>query len=100
MINALHGKVPRHELHNRAQSCHGSANSDTGKTMLGDRRINHAAGAKFLQQTLGNLIRTLIFRDLFAHHENVAVAAHFLSHCVPQRFAHCHGHKSGSGGVF
>ena len=48
MINGLHRKVPCHELNNRAQTAHGSTDTNTRKTMLGNRRVNHAAISKFL----------------------------------------------------
>ena len=58
--------------------------------MLGDRRVDHALGAEFLQQALRDLVGALIFGDFLAHHEDVLVAAHLLGHRVAQRFAHGH----------
>ena len=58
--------------------------------MLGDRRVDDALRAEFLQQSLGDLVGALIFGDFLAHHEDVGVAAHLLGHGVAQRFAHGH----------
>jgi hypothetical protein len=53
------------------KAAHRRADADAGKAMLGDRRIDHALGAEFLQQALGDLVGALIFGDLLAHHEHV-----------------------------
>ncbi len=55
--------------------------------MLGDRRIDHAAIAEFLQQALADLVGALIFRDLLAHEEDVGIAPHLFGHGVAQRIA-------------
>ena len=68
--------------------------------MLGDGGIDHAPRAEFLQQPLRDLVGALIFRDLFAHHEHVAVAPHLLGHCVAQRFADGLGDHLGAGRDF
>ena len=100
MINCLHRKVKRHELDNRAQARECRTNRHTGKTMLGDWRINDALGAEFLQQTLRDFISTLIFGHFFADDEYVAIAAHFLGHRIPKRFAHRHLNHFGPSGHF
>ena len=66
--------------------------------MLGDRRIDDAPRAEFLQQPLGHLVGALIFGDLLADDEDVAVAAHLLGHGVAQRFAHGHRDQLGAFG--
>jgi hypothetical protein len=64
--------------------------------MFGDRGIDDAPGAEFLQQSLRDLVGPLIFCDLFAHHEHIGVAPHFLGHGVAQRFADGHRHHLGA----
>ena len=64
--------------------------------MLGDRRVDHAHGAEFLQESLGHLVGALIFRDLLAHDEDVLVATHLFRHGVAQRLAHRHGDHLGA----
>ena len=68
--------------------------------MLGDRGIDHAPRAELLQQALRDLVGALIFRDLFAHHEHVAVAPHLLGHRIAQRFADGLGDHLGAGRDF
>ncbi len=68
------------------------------KAVLGDRRVDHARGAEFLQQALGDLVGALILGDLLADDEDGLVAPHFLRHGVAQRFAHGHGDHLGAGG--
>ena len=60
------------------------ADAEAGKAVLGDRRVDDAPGAEFLQQALRDLVGALIFGDLLAHHEDVLVAAHLLGHGVAQ----------------
>jgi len=56
--------------------------------MLGDRRIDDALRAEFLQQFARDFVGALVFRDFLAHYKNAVVAAHFLGHRVTQRIAH------------
>ena len=67
------------------------ADADAGEAVLGDRRVDDALGAEFLQQALRDLVGALVLGDLLAHDEDVAVAAHLLGHGVAQRLAHGHG---------
>ena len=72
LVDRLHGEVEGHELDDRLQARHRRTDADAGKAVLGDRRIDHAPRAEFLQQPLTDLVGALIFRDLFAHQEHVA----------------------------
>ena len=100
LVDRLHGEVEGHELDDRLQAGHRRTDADAGKAMLGDRRIDDALVAEFLQQTLGDLVGALILRDLFAHDEHIRVAPHFLGHGVAQRFADGHRDHLGAGGHF
>ena len=90
MIDGLHGEVERHKLDDRFQSHEGSTDAETGETNLRDRRVSHALGAKLLQQTLRNLVRTLIIPDFLAHDEHLFVARHLFAQRAVQRVAHRH----------
>ena len=96
LVDRLHGEVEGHEFDDRLQAGERRADAETGKAMLGDRRVDHALRAEFLQQPLRDLVGALIFGDLLAHHEHVVVAAHLLGHGVAQRFAHGLRHHLGA----
>ena len=87
LVDRLHGEVERHEFDDRLQPGHRRADADAGKAVLGDRRIDHAPRAEFLQEALGHLVGALIFGNLFAHHEHISVAPHLLGHRIAQGFA-------------
>ncbi len=97
MIDGLHREVPGHELDDGLEPRHRRADAESGEAVLGDRGVDHALVAEFLQQPLCHLVGALIFRDLLADHEHVLVAAHFLGHGVAQRFAHADRHHLGTG---
>ena len=96
MIHRLHGEVERHELDDRLQARKRRADAEAGKPVLGDRRIDHAHGAEFLQQPLSHLVGALIFGHFLAHHEDGLVAPHLFRHGIAQRLAHRHGHHFGA----
>ena len=52
LVDRLHGEVEGHEFDDRLQAGHRRTDADAGKAVLGDRRIDHAPGAEFLQQSL------------------------------------------------
>ena len=87
MVDGLHGKVEGHELDHRTQTRKGRADAETGKAMLRDRRIDHAALAELLQQLARHLVGALILRDFFAHDEHALVAAHLFGHRIAQGVA-------------
>ena len=97
LVDRLHGKIPGHELDDRAQSGKRRADAKAGKAVLGDRRVDDAFRAELLEEALGHLVGALIFRDLLAHDEDVLVAAHLLGHGVAQRFADGDVHGLGAG---
>ncbi len=88
MINGLHGEVESHELDDRPQAAHRGAGADSGEAIFGDRRVDHALRAEFVEQALGHLVGALIFGDFLAHHEHPVVGAHLLGHGVAKRLAH------------
>ena len=72
LVDRLHGEIEGHEFDDRLEPCERRADAKTGKAVFGDRRVDHALGAEFLQQSLRDLVGALIFGDLFAHHEHIA----------------------------
>ncbi len=100
LVDRLHGEIPGHEFDDRLQAAKGCADAEAGKAVFGDRRIDDTVGAEFLEQTLTDLVGALILRDLLAHQEDVAVAAHLLGHGVAQGLAHGHGDEFGALGHF
>ncbi len=100
LVDRLHGEVEGHELDDRLQAGHRGTDADAGEAVLGDRGVDDAASAEFLQQTLGDLVGALVFGHFLAHDEDVVVGAHFLGHGVAQRFANGHGDHFGAGGDF
>ena len=90
LVHCLHGEIERHELDDRLEASERGADAEPRKTVLGDRRVDDAPRAEFLQQALGHLVGALIFGDLLADDEHVRIAAHFLGHGVAQRLAHGH----------
>ena len=87
MVERLHGKIPGHELNDGLQAHHRCANAQPTKSIFGDRRINHAARAEFLQESLRHFIRALIFGNFFAHDEHALVLAHLFAHSFTKRFS-------------
>ena len=96
LVDRLHGEVEGHELDDRLQAGHRRTDADAGKAVLGDRRVDHAPRAEFLQQALRHLVGALIFRDLLAHDEDVGVAPHLFGHGVAQRLANSLGDHLGA----
>ena len=96
MVYRLHGEVEGHEFDDRFQTGHRRTDADAGKTVLGDRRIDHALGAELLQQPLRDLVGALVFRDLLTHDENIGIAPHLLGHGIAQRLADGHRHHLGA----
>ena len=75
MINALHRKIERHEFNDRSKAPEGRTDAKPGKSVFGDRCVNHAIGTEFLQKSFRDLVGTLILRDLLAHQEDGRVPA-------------------------
>ncbi len=88
LVDRLHGEIPGHELDDRLETGHGRADTDAGKALLGDGRIDHAPFAELLEQALADLVGALVLRHLLAHQQDVLVTPHLLGHGVPQRLAH------------
>ena len=57
LVHRLHGEIPGHEFHDGLEAVERRADAQAGKAMLGDRRVDHAAVAEFLQQALAKSCR-------------------------------------------
>src|SRR3546814_3943624 len=69
LVHRLHGEIEGHELDDRPQTAEGGTDAKPGEAVLGNRGVDHAPLAEFVEQTLADLVRTLILRDLLAHQE-------------------------------
>eukprot|EP00128_Syssomonas_multiformis_P014289 Colp12_sorted_trinity150504_noHs@3256 len=86
LINSLHGEVEGHELANRLKASHGSANGKTSKTHLGNGGVQDTLRTELVQETLGNLVGTIVLGDLLTNNENLIISLHFFLHGVVQGF--------------
>jgi large subunit ribosomal protein L22 len=69
------------------------ADADTGKTELGDRRVDDAHLAEFLQQSLRDFVRALIDGDFLTHEEDAIITVHFFAERHVERIpVGDHGH--------
>src|SRR3954454_6417148 len=66
LIHRLHGEIEGHELDDWFQPSERGSDTEAGKSMLGNRRIDHSLYTELLQQPLGDLVGSLIFGDFFA----------------------------------
>ena len=102
LVDGLHGEIERHEFDHRPQIAKGGPDPETGKALLGDRRVDDPLGTEFGKQALGHLVGTLIFGHFLAHDKDTVIGAHFLGHRITQCFADrdfdsiAAGHRLGS----
>ena len=82
-------EVPGHELDDRAQADHRRADADAGEPELGDRRVDDAHLAEFLEQAFRDLVCALIDGDFLAHEEDAVVALHFFAERLVEGVAVC-----------
>ena len=61
------------------QPDHGRADADAGEPEFGDRRVDDAHLAEFLEQALGDLVGAVVHADFLAHEEDAVVALHLLA---------------------
>ena len=97
LIECHERKTEGHEFDDRPKSDHGGAHPQASKTVLTNRGIDDSLRAEALEQTLGNFVSAVVFRDLLAHEEHIGIALEFLGQRFVQRlaigyFAHFAGH--------
>ena len=68
-MNSMIGRRPDHRR----------ADADAGEPELGDRRVDDAHLAEFLEQTFRDLICALVDGDFLAHEEDAVVALHLFA---------------------
>ena len=83
LVHGQRREIAEHDVDDRTHAGHRRADADAGEARFGDRRIEHALGAEFLDQPGEHLERRARFGDVFAHDEHARVAAHLFG----QRFA-------------
>ena len=59
----------------------------TGKARLGDRRVDDAALAEFLQHAPAHLVGAVVLRDFLTHEEDTLVTSHLLAHGLAEGIA-------------
>ncbi len=77
MISAM-GRMPGH----------GRADGRAADGRLGDRRVEHAPLAEFLEQAAGGAVRAAVEADVLTHDEDARVALHLLARGLDQRLRH------------
>jgi pyruvate dehydrogenase E1 component alpha subunit len=93
LVNRLHGKVPRHELNDWLKAHERGTNAKARKALFGDGGIDHTVRTEFSQQSFRHLIGALILGHFLAHHEHIAITAHFFGHRITQGYSYsCHRH--------
>ena len=80
-------EIPRHELDDRTEPDHRRADANAGEAELGDRRVNNAHRAKFVEQSLRNLVSAVVLRDFLTHEENAFVARQLFAQRLRQSVA-------------
>src|SRR5439155_12852637 len=78
-------EVPGHELDDRPQSNHRRPDSDAGKAELSDRSIDDTHRAELVEESLGDLVGSVVLRDFFPHKEDAIVTLQLLA----QRLSKC-----------
>src|SRR5438552_16531358 len=74
LIECHERKTKRHELDDRPEPDHGRADAQLGKTIFADRRVNDSLGTKSFEQSLRDLISTVVLRHLRAHGGNLWIS--------------------------
>src|ERR1700739_3470149 len=67
LIERHQRKAPGHELDDRSKPGHGGADSKPSESVFADRRVNDALRSEAFEQTLTDLVSTMIFGHFFAH---------------------------------
>jgi len=87
LIDGLHGEVEGHELANRVKTTQGSTNSETAETRLGDRSVNDTLLAEAVEETLGNLVGTVVLGNLLTEDEDLLVLGELLCESLVERIS-------------
>src|SRR4030095_618642 len=85
LIEGDQRKTKRHEFDDRPQTGHGRADSQSGKTVFADWRIDDSLRSESLEQSLADFVCALIFGDFLAHQENIRIARELFGERFVQR---------------
>src|SRR5207302_2921949 len=67
LIESDQRKAERHEFDDRTKSNHGRADSESGKSVFADRRVDNSSRSETIEQPLTDFVSAVVFSDLFAH---------------------------------
>src|SRR6266404_7944539 len=87
LIESDQRKAERHEFDDRTKSNHGCADSEPGKSVFTDRRVDDSSRSETIEQPLTDFVSAIVFRDLFAHEENIWIALQFFGERFVERLA-------------
>ena len=87
LVGADQAEAPAHELDDGLEAGHGGADAQPGEAGFADGAVDDAAGAELVEHAFGHLVGAVVFRDFFAHEEDVVVFAHLLFHGLAEGFA-------------
>ncbi|KAI6775058.1 hypothetical protein HG530_001816 [Fusarium avenaceum] len=88
LIDGLHGEVEGHELTlNGVKTTQGSTNSETTETRLGDRSVNDTLLTEAVEETLGNLVGTVVLGNLLTEDEDLLVLGELLCESLVERIS-------------
>jgi hypothetical protein len=83
-VDGQQREVPGHELDDRSKTDHCCSDADAGEPELGDRRIDDAHRAKFVEQSLRDLVGSVVLRDFLSHQEDTVVPLQLLAERLRQ----------------
>jgi hypothetical protein len=84
LVHRQRDEVAEHHVDDRPHAGHGGADTDAGVAGLGDRRVDHALGAKLLDEPDQRLERMPRLGHVLADEEHARIAPHLLR----DRFLH------------
>src|SRR5262249_17731707 len=90
-------KVGELDLCHRAKAIKGHADCRSNHSDLGQRSVENAIGAEFIQKSFGDPKYSAELRNIFTQNNDVAIAPHLRLQRVVQRLSHVHeAHGSSS----
>ena len=90
LVEAREDIIGELDFADRLQPVEAHADGGRNDAALGDRRVEHAARAKFLLQASGDAEDTAEIADILAEHDDVGVARHHHLVGTVQRLDHVH----------
>jgi hypothetical protein len=75
------------ETYNRVKTTQGSTNSETTETRLGDRSVNDTLLTEAVEETLGNLVGSVVLGNLLTEDEDLLVLGELLRESLVERIS-------------